>query len=301
MWDDIRFAARDGVQLYARRYKAGGNRRPLLCLSGLVGNCQEFDALAVALSRNGPDSRTVYSLDCRGRGRSAFGGGQGGAALLTECEDVLDFMTLTGLDDAAILGTGHGGQLAMIAALLRPTAISALVLNDAAPEFEPEGVVRMMGEVAGFPLPANWPEAAAILKSMNLRRYPNLSDAQWLALAKLRFLDVDGVPRRAFGAAFAEAVLKNHSGRTRQSLWPQFAALRSVPTLLLRSELSDMVSLATVDRMRSLHPLLTSTSIRGEGHPALLNDPASCGLVAKFLLNNDRLDSRSDIPLRAVA
>jgi len=302
MWDDIHFSARDGVRLYARKYSGKSGKRALLCLPGLVGNCQEFDVLAEALSGSNPSvSRTVYTIDCRGRGRSELGGGRDAPSLLAECEDVLELMTLAGLQDAAVLGTGHGGQLALILALLRPSAVGALILNESAPEFEPEGVVRQMGEIAALPLPATWAEAASLLKGLQGRRYPGLDDAQWLGLAKSRFREVAGQPARSYHSAIAASHSFSRGHANRRSLWPQFAAMAQVPMLLLRAELSDMIGDPALARMRDLHPALEVANVAGQGHPVLLRDPASIGLVAQFLSRNDRIDPRAETSLRAVA
>jgi len=301
MHEDIRFSARDGVRLYARRYRGSRGRRPVLCLPTLAGNSDEFAALAEAVSRNGPESRTVFTIDGRGRGRSEAGSGPPRAQILTDCEDALELMTLAGLDDALIVGNGHGGQLAMILALLRPRSVGALVLNDSAPEFEAEGVVRLLSEITNLPLAATWSEAAALLKALHGRRYPRLSDAQWLGLAKSRYTEIGGRPARGFDLRFAASLSLSRGNIHRQSLWPQFAAMARVPMLLLRTEFSDLVSKRTVDRMRDLHPTLEEAKIPAEGHPALLSDPVSIALVAKFLMANEWMDKRSELPLRAVA
>ena len=301
MWEDIWFSARDGAQLYGRRYRGGAARRSLLCIPGLVGNCAEFDTLANALSLSGPASRAVFSIDCRGRARSASAGNRQGSTMLTECEDILDFMTLTGQDDVAVLGSGHGGQLAMILALLRPSAVGALILNDSGPEFEIEGVVRLLGEVTNLPLPQSWPDAAAMLKRLHSRRYVRLNAEQWMEMARAFYLEVDGRPARTVDPSIAAAYSVSKGTARRQTLWPQFAALARVPILLLRAELSDSLGEATVVRMRDIHPNLEVSRIAGEGHPALLRDTASIASIAQFLLRNERSQAVAAGALKAVA
>jgi pimeloyl-ACP methyl ester carboxylesterase len=47
--------------------------------------------------------------------------------------DVLDFMTVVGIADAAVIGTSRGGIIAILMAAAQPTAIGAVVLNDIGP------------------------------------------------------------------------------------------------------------------------------------------------------------------------
>jgi len=301
MWDDIRFSGRSGAKLAARRYRGPKGRRPLVCLAGMVGNSADFHNLAEALSSGSPEGRSVYCIDCRGRGASQAVKLDGPPDILTDAEDVLDLMTLAGLADAAVIGTGHGGQLAMIVALLRPKSTGVLILNDAAPEFEVDGVVRMMTEIASMPVPATWQEAAGLLKSLYERRYPRLTAEQWGGLARARYMDVAGRPARAFDKALAEALSLSRGGIHERSFWPQFAALSHVPTLLMRGALSDMISQKTVEEMRAVHPLLEVERVAAQGHPVLLNDEASFAIASRFLVRHDAGAADTGEALKAVA
>src|SRR5690606_30155369 len=107
-----------------------------------------------------PHARHVYTLDYRGRGRSAYDSDWRNYQVVNELLDVLDFMTLSELNDAAIIGTSRGGILAMIMAAARPGNMGAVVLNDIGPVIEREGLLRIISYVGRVPLPASWPEAA---------------------------------------------------------------------------------------------------------------------------------------------
>jgi len=302
MFDDIPFTARDGTRLYARRFRGGSTKRPVLCIPSLVGNSGEFDVIARALSQNGPDSRSVYCIDCRGRGRSRLGPGGKGSSMVTECEDILELVTLAGLDDVAVLGNGYGGQLAMILALLRPSAVGAVVLNDSGPEFQIEGIVRLYGEVASMPLPQSWADAAAMLKGLHGRRYPGVAGDEWMALAKSFYPEVKGRPARAYDPSIAVSHSLSRGTAHQQTMWPQFSVLNRRPVLLLRAELSDMLGEKTVARMRDANPNLEETAIPRQGHPALLRDAASIGAVNQFLLRHDAEGAtENDRVVRAVA
>lgn len=301
MWDDIRFSGRSGAELAARRYRGPKGRRPLLCLPALAGNSAGYHALAESLSASGPEGRTVYSIDCRGRGASQATALNGPPDILADAEDVLDLMTLAGLDDAAVVGTGHGGQLAMIVALLRPRSTAVLILNESAPQFEADGAVRMMTEIAAMPIPSTWAEAETLLKSQYVQRYPMLSAAQWGSFARTHYLEKAGRPARAFDPMLGEVMSLSRGRLHDQTFWPQFAALSRVPVLLIRAELSDMISQQTINEMRAVHPLLEVERVAGQGHPALLNEEASIAIAARFLSRHDLGAAKPAEELKAVA
>ena len=97
-WTDIYFTSRDGLRLYARHYPVPGSlRRPLVCLAGLTRNSRDFHDLASILSRPDETGRDVYAIDYRGRGRSEYDAEWKNYSILTELNDVLDFMTMRGL------------------------------------------------------------------------------------------------------------------------------------------------------------------------------------------------------------
>ncbi len=302
MWQDYSFSVRDGTRLYGRRYSSGrSNRRPLLCLAALGGNSAHFDGLARSLSAAGAEQRDVYALDFYGRGRSTRDGRRSDISLLADAEDALDFMTLTGLKQTVLLGSGHGGQVAMLMTVLRPAAVSGLILNDAAPEFEAEGVARVVGEIASLPVPASFADAAHMLRLMQGATYPRLTTADWTELARAQYPDQGGKPGRPYDPALAQSYSLTANGAARLTLWSQFAALKRVPMLLLCGELSHMLGKATVARMADLHPRLEVVKAMGEGHPPLLRDRTSQGAIAQFLARGEYRDQRPELQLKAVA
>ena len=99
------FTARDGLKLHARVYEVAGSRRPpVLCLAGLTRNSRDFADLAVALS-SGPAARSVYAIDSRGRGLSAWDRDWKNYSSPVEMGDVIDLATVEGLHGATIVGT----------------------------------------------------------------------------------------------------------------------------------------------------------------------------------------------------
>jgi pimeloyl-ACP methyl ester carboxylesterase len=285
-WTDVHYTSRDGLRLYARHYAApASTRRPAVCLAGLTRNCRDYHDLATALAGTGEAARDVYTLDYRGRGRSQYDPDWKNYSMLVELNDVLDFMTMKGLDRAAIVGTSRGGLIAMLMSVLRPNAMGAVVLNDIGPVIEREGLARIIAYVGRVPLPADWDEATELVVEMNRRQFTSVPPEQWAEFARQVFNDDNGLPAPSYDPELAKAI--SVMDGPAPELWPQFTALAHVPLLAIRGEHSDILSVATFAEMRVRHPRLTAFTARGQGHAPLLKDAASIGAIADFLARTD--------------
>jgi pimeloyl-ACP methyl ester carboxylesterase len=290
-WQDIYFSARDGLRLYARHYPAhieargGSKRRPVLCLAGLSRNSRDFHRLAGALTSAGAEAREVYALDSRGRGLSERDGDWKNYSLLTEANDALDFMTMRDLHGAAVIGTSRGGVLAMLMAVLRPSAIAAAVLNDVGPVLEREGLARITAYIGRMPVPADWEDATRVVYEMHKRHFPAVTPEEWAEQARAWFNDDNGLPALGYDPSIA----KSFSGMDGPvpELWPQFGALAAVPVLAVRGEHSDILSARTLEEMRRRHPLLDTFLVRGQGHAPLLRDGPTIDAIQAFLRRCD--------------
>lgn len=286
-FEEIRFTTRDGLRLYGRHYPAPENgRRPVLCLAGLTRNSRDFHQLARYLSLHPTMPRSVFTLDCRGRGASEFDPDWRNYTVPLEMHDVLDFMTMTSLHDAAIVGTSRGGLITMLMAAAQPSAIGAVVLNDIGPVVETDGLIRIAGYVGRVPLPASWDAAMALARDLNCRQFPNIPDAQWLEVARQLFNEHKGRPAPGYDQKLARS-LSVLDGPI-PALWGQFEALTRVPVLVIRGENSDILSQTTVEEMGRRHPALTSLVVPGQGHAPLLMDGATQEAIAGFLETADQ-------------
>jgi pimeloyl-ACP methyl ester carboxylesterase len=285
-WNDIHYTSRDGLRLYARHYPVPGSmRRPVVCLAGLTRNCRDFHDLATALATVDEAGRDVYALDCRGRGRSQHDANWKNYSILVELNDVLDFMTMKGLDRAAVIGTSRGGLITLLMAVLRPNAMGAAVLNDIGPVIEREGLARIIAYVGRVPLPDDWEQATALVTEMNRRQFTAVSPEQWAEFARAVFNDDNGLPAPAYDPGLANAI--SVMDGPMPELWPQFTALAHVPLLAIRGENSDILSDKTFVEMRARHPRMTAVTVRGQGHAPLLKDTPTIGAIADFLARTD--------------
>lgn len=286
-FEDIYFTARDGLKLHARCYPASGSARgrPVLCLPGLTRNGRDFHDLAVALSTHASAPRTVYTFDYRGRGLSEFDPDWENYALPIEMFDVLDFITLAGLEDTAIIGTSRGGLITILIAAAQPAALGVAILNDIGPVIEHEGLARISGYVGRVPLPISWPDAARMTRELNRRHFPDVSDAMWEEVARQWYNERNGKPAPGYDQNLGNA-LSVLDGPL-PALWPQFEALKRVPLLVVRGENSDILTAETVDEMRRRHPAMASITVANQGHAPLLKDVATIEAIRHFLAATD--------------
>src|SRR5690606_9793944 len=156
---ELYFTARDGLKLYGRHYPAafsdGTERRPVLCLAGLTRNSRDFHVIAEALSQHPQAPRDVYTLDTRGRGLSENDPDWRNYTVPFEMVDVLDYMTVTGIAGAAVIGTSRGGIIAMVMAAAQPRSLGPVVLNDIGPVIDQRGLQRISAYVGRIPLPSS--------------------------------------------------------------------------------------------------------------------------------------------------
>lgn len=284
---DIYFTVRDGLRLYARHYPAAraGKTRPVLCLAGLTRNSRDFHRIATALASDTAASRNVYTLDTRGRGLSEHDRDWKNYTVPNEMQDVLDFMMMMELTDCGIIGTSRGGLITMVMAAAQPARIGAAVLNDIGPVIETQGLMRIAGYVGRTPLPKSWSDAARIVRDVVTRDFPNLTQADAETFARQLFNEKNGRPVAGYDAKIAKG-FSMLDGPMPQ-LWPQFAALKNAPVLVLRGSNSDLLSQATVDEMTRRLPDCTSHTVPNEGHAPLLWDAPTIAAITAFFARTD--------------
>ncbi len=285
-FEERRLTVRDGLQLYVRHYPApGATRRAALCLPGLTRNARDFEVLAAHLS-TGAAARPVYTLDARGRGGSDHDRDPTNYALPVEMQDVIDMLIAYDIGGAALIGTSRGGLATMLLAAAQPTLIGAAVLNDIGPVLEFAGLQRIAGYVGKTSAPATWAEAAAAVKRIDGPFFPAVPEDKWEAIARQRFAQADGRPAPGYDPKLAQTLALPESGEV-PTLWPQFVALKGVPVMVVRGEMSDLLSAATVAQMQARHGRVEVVTVPGQGHAPLLDDRPTLDAISAFLVKAD--------------
>jgi pimeloyl-ACP methyl ester carboxylesterase len=271
---DFFVSAADGLRLYARDYDPGrAGTLPVVCLSGLTRSSEDFHELAVALSRDAARPRRVLPLDYRGRGRSEWDQDWRNYDIKVELNDVLQVLTVTGIEKAVFVGTSRGGLITMALSAVRPTLIAGAVLNDIGPVLEARGLNRIRGYVGKLPIPRTMQEAVQVLRQMSGSDFPAFMDEQWQALARVTWREADGQLVLNYDPNLMKTLESSDPEVPLPDLWPLFEGLKPFPLLVIRGEHSDLLSGDTVQAMQDRHPRLTAITIPGQGHaPALDGD-----------------------------
>ena len=278
-----RWTSRDGLSLYARDYPgaAGPARLPIVCLHGLTRNSKDFEGVAPLIAAAG---RRVLVPDVRGRGRSDRDPEPANYVPKTYARDVLGLLDALGIARAVFIGTSMGGIVTMALSAIRRRAVAAAIFNDVAPEIAPEGVARIASYVGKSVEIASWDEAASYVRRINGLAFPNYGDDDWQNFAKRTFQEVDGVPSLDYDPRIMEPLQRGRYKAASAIAWYLFRRLaRSRPTLLVRGELSDLVTREIADRMQKRAPSLQRVDIPCTGHAPMLTEPAAIAALAGFL------------------
>jgi pimeloyl-ACP methyl ester carboxylesterase len=276
------FESHDGLKLFSRVYAGPGAGAPVVvCLHGLMRNSRDFEELAPHLARRA----RVIVPDVRGRGLSARDPHPENYQIPTYLKDLGVLFDGLGVERAAIIGTSMGGLMAMVLAATQPARVAGIVLNDVGPEIDPAGLARIRSYAGrGGPV-GSWAGAAAQMQSMFAAAWPDLDPARWEVLARRSY--------RADAAGIVEADADPRIGDVLRSapptatdLWPLWRALAKVPVLALRGALSDVLSVATLERMQREKPDLKAVTIPRRGHAPLLDEAESRTAIDGFLAAN---------------
>ncbi|WP_349364148.1 MAG: alpha/beta hydrolase [Roseitalea porphyridii] len=282
--ESIFVSARDGLRLHVRALgPRHSDRMPVLCLPGLSRNSRDFLGLAAHFANHPKAPRRVYAMDFRGRGLSGYDPNWRNYNVMTEAEDVLSVLAALDIDRAIFVGTSRGGLVTMLLTAMRPGAIGAAVLNDIGPAIEGAGLIQIRLYLKKMPQPRDWNEAVDMQKTVMAKAFPALTEEDWSFEARARYRRIDGAIRPDHDPALVRTLTAIDPGDRLPTVWPQFAGLRSVPTLLLRGENSTLLSGETAGRMAAVHPALTRVDIAGQGHAPMLHTPQALAAIEAFV------------------
>ncbi|HYD46629.1 MAG TPA: alpha/beta hydrolase [Phenylobacterium sp.] len=284
MTDDdlIAFTAVDGLRLAARDVAGPSTGAGVvLCLHGLTRNSRDFEGLAAALRAD----HRVLALDQRGRGRSGYDPNPLNYNLGVQVGDTWAWLDHLEIERVVVVGTSMGALMAIAMANMQPDRIAGLVLNDAGPVVDPRGLARIAGYVGkGGPAPG-WDEAAAALQAVHGPALPTYGADDWRRMARATYVEAEGGLRLDYDPNLAQAFAADTG--TTPDMWPAFAVLETIPGLVLRGALSDILAAETAAEMARRFPKTEAVTVPDRGHAPDLSEPTAVRAIQGFLNRPD--------------
>ena len=269
------YVAADGLRLHARDYGSDDprtrDRMPVICLPGLTRNSRDFHHLALLLAADPEEPRRVFALDYRGRGTSQWDTTGQSYTLIAEAEDVLTAASTFDIERAAFIGTSRGGLILHLLAVMRPTLLGAVILNDIGPVIEIDGLQQIKAYLSNDSQPRDWADAAKLLKAIHGSAFPALAESDWHDMAGAIYVKMDVGLVADYDPAIARQLATTDLKQPLPDLWPQFDAFGDIPLMAIRGENSTLLSEATLAAMADRHPAMTTLTMKGQGHAPLLH------------------------------
>ena len=141
-----KFALLDGRRM---RYLQAGSGPPLLLIHGLLGYSFSWRFNIAAFA----EKHTVYAIDLLGAGFSDRPPGLE-CSLTAEAGRLWRFLDQLHIPVCDVLGTSHGGAVAMVMAGIAPKRVRSLILPDPVNPWSPHGrlITKILGSAAGTAL-----------------------------------------------------------------------------------------------------------------------------------------------------
>lgn len=280
-YQDCTWTSADGLSLYYRDYAgpADYDGPPVLCMHGLTRNSRDFADLAEHIAK----TRRVIVPEMRGRGNSDYAPDSSTYNPQQYVEDVEALLSEQRIKRFIAVGTSMGGLMTMLLAASKPGRIDAVVMNDIGPELNLAGVERIAGYVGQGRSYPTWLHAARSISEVHSSAFPDYDLDQWLEMAKRTLVvSQNGRISYDYDMAIAEP-FKQPGGAAPANLWLAYEALRNVPMVLLRGELSDLLTPETVKQMKARNPAMTVVTVPRVGHAPTLDEPEARDAIDALL------------------
>ena len=184
--------------------------------------------------------------------------------------DIFSVTSSLNIHKGIYLGTSLGGLMAMQVALIRPSSVSGIILNDIGPDLPVKGVMAIHKNLSKNLEFNNWNEAKAFYENKYKSHHPNFSSEQWLDQTKNTYIEKNNLIISDYDIRIlSEAVNTSQSS----NLWQLFKAIKKIPTVCLRGELSDILIESTFNKMKLEKEDLIQLTVKDCGHNPQLDEP----------------------------
>ncbi|MEO6582302.1 MAG: alpha/beta hydrolase [Sphingomicrobium sp.] len=278
-WTDCHWTSRDGLSLYYRDYAGPADAPPILCLHGLTRNSRDFGEFAERYA----GAWRIIVPDFRGRGLSDRDPVPAHYLPTTYAADVVQLLDELAIEQAVFVGTSLGGLVTMLIAATRPQRIAATVLNDIGPELDQSGIDRIRTYVGRAVRFRDWDEVAEYMAGVSRRLPASNSHDDWLRAARRVAREDGDAIIFDYDLAIAEPFNQRNDGGATFDLWPLFHKLEGAPLLIVRGELSDLLSPSAAQAMVEAHPDAELATVPGVGHAPELHEPKAVAAIDRLL------------------
>ena len=117
------------------------------------------------------------------------------------------------------------------------------------------------------------------------QQFPDLTAEQWLLWARRSWREDKKGTAPTYDPQLATTLAGVNPETPPPALWPQFDALRNMPLMIIRGELSDILSAETVAAMAARREAMETVTVPNQGHTPLLDDGPTIGSISSFIDN----------------
>jgi len=282
-YSDNYFTNPDGLKQYYRDYNTAGEDAPVvLCMPGLTRNSKDYEGAAAYLAK----TCRVVCVEQRGRGNSEWDPDPSRYRPDVYVADMMALLKHLDISQVIAFGTSLGGLMTIMIAAMHPGTLKGAIINDIGPEVDPKGIARIKSYVGKGRPAKDWAQAIGVVKLANAKVYPKFNEEEWGWFTRKLYVEKDG---RVI-AQYDPAISQNFEDTEDQSapdLWPIFDMIKSVPTVVLRGALSDILAADTLEKMAARHPDLVPVTVPDKGHVPLMTEP-ECTAAYDTLLEKCR-------------
>lgn len=278
IYQDFYWQSKDGLKLHCRDYPSSNDKAPVICIPGLTRNARDFAHLGPFV--NG--QRRMLIVNLRGRGESEYPKDSSTYHPKTYVADIIGLMDELDIPKTIFLGTSLGGIVTMVLAASHQERVAGAILNDIGPVVDSKGLERIGNSVGQGRSFETWVHAARDMAQSSSDIFPDYSLNDWIAFCKKLYrMNSSGRIKLDYDLKIAEPFDSKGGGSA--ALWKALESLKTVPTLLLRGELSDLFSDETAGKMLELLDAGELVTVPRVGHAPSLEEPMALEAISSFL------------------
>tara|TARA_Y100000589_G_scaffold321249_1_gene352339 strand:- start:1064 stop:1828 length:765 start_codon:yes stop_codon:yes gene_type:complete len=229
--------------------KYGEGKDYLVILHGLFGSLDNWQSLGKEFGKH----FTTYILDQRNHGKSPHFDEHNYSLMAS---DLKEFLEEHGIEETNLLGHSMGGKTVMQFSIQEPQFIKRMIVADIAPKYYPphhQDVISAL-ESVNFSVHTD-------RKKVQLKIEEKLSDK---GVVQFLMKGLTWVSKNQLGWKFNLKVLSEKIESIGEEL-DGFAYFTN-PTLFLRGEKSDYITLDDIDAIEEIFPMAQFSTIENSGH-----------------------------------